>query len=198
MKPSGIIAAARRILNDEDADLQRASDPELLGYVNDYIKQLVRTMPSLLIETREITLVEGELQSLDRLTTNGLTDVLKNEAGRYVRRIDLDALEAQFGTWRSETAGPSVEWAPLRGDPWGFIVYPPAVDGAKLHVRLTPVPGTFALADDLPVADHFEPSAAHYVAARALTKNTNMADTQRGQALMVTASVMAGVSEPQS
>lgn len=194
MTPTQVIATARRILNDEDADLRRTEDAELLEYTNDFLRQLVKSIPSLLIETREISLVAGELQSVDRLTTNGLAGVYKNSAGRHVRLIDIASLEAQYGsTWRNEVAGPTVEWAPMPDDPWGFMVYPPAVAAQKLHVRVTPVPSDLAIGAPMPVADTFLPAAAHYVAGRTLMKNTSVSDTQRGQGLLVIAATLAGI-----
>lgn len=195
MKLSDIIGDARVILSDADASEYQHSAQELVVYGNDFLLQLIQAKPDLLVNTVEITLVDGELQAIDRLTTNGLSQILKREDGRYVRQISRASLEAEFSSFPSGAAGPAVEWAPMGDDKWAFMVYPPSSAGQKLKARVFDIPAAIGAADVCPVSDIYRAAGAHYVAGRALMKNTNPQGAAKGQALISIAATLAGISK---
>lgn len=193
MKLSDIISGARVILNDEDASEYQHATADLIRYANDYLLRITKLAPELMVETRQIVLVAGELQSIDRLTTNGLSRILKRQDGLRPRLVALDALDLQFNTWPASDAAPVKEWAPIGDDPWSFMVYPPSPAGQTLQVRVFAVPGQIGLDDVCPIADSFRAAGEHFVAGRALVKNTNPQAVAKGQALLQMAATLSGV-----
>lgn len=196
MLPSQVFSQARVILNDPAGGSPRWSDANLLVYYNDYRKSLARGKGELFTELSTATLVDGEVQTVDRKTTFGLVDVLKNKDGAAVREVDRDSMALQAPAWRSATKGAMKVWMRLKGDPFRFLCYPPATAGDTAQVSVVQVPADIDIANiavDDGIGDAYRSSAASYVAGMALTVNTNAADTQKGMTLLNAAMTMAGI-----
>ncbi len=199
MTPSQVFSQSRVILNDPAGGTPRWSDADLLTYYNDYRKALARAKGELFTELSTLNMVEGEVQTVDRKTTFGLVDVLKNTSGDAVRGpIDRNSLELSLRTWRKSTPAPMREWARINQvDPFRFLCYPPAAAGDTAQVMVISIPQDILIASigaDDGISDAYRNSAATFVAGMALTVNTNAADTQKGLALISSAMTLAGAS----
>lgn len=184
MKLSEIISGARVILNDEDASEYQHATADLIRYANDFLLRITKLAPELMVQTREIALAAGELQSLDKLTTNGLSRILKRQDGLRPRLVSMEALDLQFNDWPASQVASIKEWAPVGDDPWSFMVYPPSPAGQLLQVRVFAVPTRIGLDDVCPISDSYRAAGEHFVAGRALVKNTNPQAVAKGQALL--------------
>jgi len=189
VKPSDAIADARVILNDPGTGTPRWSDEVLLGYFNDFLRAFAKAQPVYFAMPATITLSAGELQSVSTETTNGLLDILKNKASQSVRRVDRAALDNSLRAWRRKPAGAMDSWAMLAaGDPFRFLVYPPAAanDTAQAMVAAVPaaVESAAITANLVTVPSTFKPAFASYIAGRALAVNTGAADTEKGLVLI--------------
>lgn len=195
MTPASVISSARRITNDLDPALYRATDVEMLEYVNDFSKALARGKPGFLTGIVQVQLAPGEFQQVSRITTNGLISPLRVVlGGRHVKRIEHDALVQQFSNWGMPQTGAPSEWAPMPGNQFGFLVFPKAAGGEVLDCLVDVVPPDVGLNEQLAYGDAYRAAAVNFVAGRVLLKNTNAADVQRAAGLMSAASSLSGIN----
>ena len=197
MVPSQVITGARVVLNDPAGGTPRWSDATLLGYFNDFMKALAVARGELFITPQyPITLVSGEVQTVSKVDTLGLVDVLKNGVGEYVREVDLMEMTTQARGWAKSTKGAFKVFARKPPDLFTFYVYPPAKGGETAICSVITEPADVLIADvdtAVPVANAYRAAGVNYVAGRALAVNTNAADVQKGTALVATAMTFAGV-----
>lgn len=201
MVPSLAIAGARVILNDPAGTSPRWSDATLLGYFNDFMRALALQRGEFFTEQIEVPLVAGEMQSISKLTTLGLVDVLKNQSADYVREVDMTEMSVQARGWGKVAAKPFKVWMRQKADPFRFAVYPPVVippspaPAPKATVSVTALPAAVSDATkstDNGVSTVFQASAENFIAGRALTINTNAADTAKGVQLLSLAAALGG------
>lgn len=191
MKPSAAIADARVIANDPGVT-PRYSDALLLGYFNDFMKELAKRKRELFHEISEITLVAGEFQAVSRSLTNGLVDIIRNTDKQHVRKVSRQDIEQQAPRWRRATISQKpINWCwVVAQNEFDFMVYPAAVAADKLLVVVANVPADVAIgsigADIAQVSDNYRAAAASYVAGRAIAINTSSVDVQKGITLVNT------------
>jgi hypothetical protein len=191
MKPQEAIADARVIANDPNPS-PRYSDSLLLGYFNDFLKELAKRKRELFHEIKEITMVAGEFQSVSRGSTNGLIDVIRNDGNEAVNLVMRSDIEMQAPLWRKDvTTQKPINWSRVvLGNDFDFMVYPKATSGSKLLAVVAAVPVDVAADDvgiDLPnISSGYKAAAAMYVAGRAISINTSSVDVQKGIALVNT------------
>ena len=186
MTPQTIINTARRITNDIDAvaAMQRQSDDELLGYVNEALKEAAVMRPDLFSTVGDMTCTAGQCeQAITFQDAIQLLDVLCIHGGTALTPFDRTAMDQFRPGWRTDPAGPAENWSALNGDPLQFFIYPKAPVGQVLDVRYVRNPGTYALGDvigDLPAS--YEPALADYVIYRAESKDDEHTLSQRAAA----------------
>lgn len=194
MTPAAAIAGARIILNDPDDGSPRWTNAVLLRYWNDYYKGLARNRPDLFQEIQELTLVAGVIQMVSRETTFGFGTLLFNQKGEGVRPVDKLSMELQSRSWRKDAAGAVQVWSRVEGDAFRFYVWPQAKAGDIVTAMIPVVPADIAIGaigNNVPnVSDAFRASAESFIAGRALTINTNAADTAKGATLLDIAAKM--------
>jgi hypothetical protein len=196
MVPSQAITGARVILNDPAGVTPRWSDATLLQYFNDWTKALAIARGELFVEVADVTLVPGELQSVSKVDTLGIVEVLKNGLGEYVREVDLVEMSTQTRGWSRSSKGVFKVWMRANRDPYRFSVYPPAKGGEVAKVAVIEPLADILIADinaEVPITNALRASAENYIAGRALAVNTNAADISKGTALVQVAMTFAGV-----
>lgn len=194
MTPQTIINTARRIFQDMGT-MPRQTDGELLGYVNEALKEAAVMRPDLFSTLGTFNCAAGAQQKLDFANAHQLLDVLATAAGVGLTPMDYVALDLFQPAWRAGTQGPAQQWARLEGDPLAFLVYPPSTAGQQLQTRYVRIPATYGLGDvitDLP--DTFEPALADYVVYRTESKDDEHVLGQRAAAHYAAFKTKFGVS----
>jgi hypothetical protein len=194
--PAQAIAGARVILNDPAGPSPRWSDATLLGYFNDFMRSLAVARGELFTGDAQVTLAPGERQSVSRVDTLGIVEVLKNGNGEYVREVSKDEMSVQTRGWGKSTKGHFKVWMRAANDPFRFSIYPPAKGGETALVAVTALPADVQMAainTDNGHSNAWRAGAENFIAGRALTINTNAADTAKGAALLQVAAAFTGV-----
>lgn len=183
MTPAQIIASARYTLNDTMTDY-RQSDDELLGYINDGLKEAVILRPELFATIGDYNCIADQCeQGILFADAVALMEVLCIHGGSALLPFDLMAMNAFNPGWRTDTAGPATQWTKFANDPLKFYVYPKAPANQVLDVRYVRNPTTVALGDsiiDLPVV--YQPALVDYVVYRSEMKDSEHVLSQRAQA----------------
>jgi len=183
MTPSEIIAAARAILNDEDAGGYRYPDADLLGYVNDAIKSCVALRPEWFSTIGDYTCISGQCdQALDFEDAVSLIEVLCHHEGNAILPFDLAAMDAFAPGWRAVAAGPATQWAKFANDPIRFYIYPKAPVAQVIDVRYIRRPASYAM--DAPITeipDIYRPALVDYVVGMAESRDDEHVVSQRAQ-----------------
>lgn len=168
-RPSDIIATARNIYNDADSVLYRKDDTELLAYVNEGILAISALKPELFNTIGDLECVAGTVeQSVTFADAQVLTEVLCIHDGNALTPFDMAVMSAFRPEWRSDDAGPAVQWTRKAGDPLRFFIYPKAPVSQILDIAYIRVPLVLALTDaitEIPVG--YLPALVDYVVYRA-------------------------------
>ena len=186
MTPNSIITTARYLVQDlgTQSGIFRQSAAELLGYVNEALKEAAAMRPDLFTTVRAFTCLADQCeQTLAYADTARLLDVLCITGGAALTPMDRMTMDQFRPAWRNDPAGPAVQWTALEGDPLRFFIYPKAPAAQSLDVKAVRIPTTYGLADvitDLP--DTFEPALADYVVYRTEMKDDEHAMSQRAGA----------------
>lgn len=138
MLASEVIDRATIILQD-NANV-RWTRIELLKWLNDAQREIVIVRPDATAMNAAITLVAGTKQSLPD-TAVQLLDVVRNTAGRAIRMVQREILDAQQPDWHTHTKSSTVRHYMFDvRDPKHFYVYPPAVAGVSIETVYSTVP----------------------------------------------------------
>lgn len=186
MTPQDIITTARYLVQDlgTASGIYRQEDPELLGYVNEALKEVATLRPDLFSTIGDLTCATGKAeQGVTFLDAQALLDVMCIHEGRAITPMDRRALDLFMPDWRNAPPAQAEHWAPIEGDPLRFLIYPPAPAGQVLDVRYVRIPGTYTLTDtigDLP--DNYAPALADYVVYRAEMKDDEHVNANRAAA----------------
>lgn len=198
MTPKDIITRARYITNDAgtSAAIYRQDDAELLGYVNDGLKEAAILRPDLFSAVGDMTCTAGQCeQSITFQDAVQLLDVLCIHGGNSVMPFDRATMDQFRPGWRTDAAGPAQNWSPLNGDPLQFYIYPKAPAGQVLDVRYVRNPLTYSMNDtigDLPSS--YLPALTDYVVYRAESKDDEHVISQRAVAHYAAFKIKFGVT----
>lgn len=157
-----LIDQVRRTLNDEVDTAEfpyRWSNEELLRWISDGQREVVKHKPEANVVTAVFTPVVGETyQTLDFNACYKLVRVEANVVsgdtpiyGTAIRLVQRDVLDSFQPGWHSrvetvpETTGAFFRaWAACAHDPRGFYLYPTPVAGQQVWVTYAAVPGELA------------------------------------------------------
>lgn len=196
MTPQDIITQARYMTLDTDSTVPRQTSAELLGYVNEGLKEAAILRPDLFSTVGDMTCVAGQCeQAITFQDATRLLDVLCIHGGTALTPFDRATMDQFRPGWRTDAAGPAQNWSPLNNDPLQFFIYPKAPAGQVLDVRYVRNPGTYALGDtigDLP--ESYAPALASYVVFRAESKDDEHVLSQRAAAQYAVFKSLFGVS----
>lgn len=190
------MTTARFVLLDTDTVAPRNTDSELLGYVNDGIKEVSSHLPMLFSTVAQHACTAGVVeQTLSFTSAIALIEVLSIHNGVAVTRFDRPTLDLFRPTWRSDAAGVAQQWAPLAEDPLRFFIYPAAPASQSLDVRYARIPAVFTIDQsitDLP--DSYKPALVDYVVYRAELKDDENVLSARSAAMHNAFLLKIGVS----
>lgn len=198
MTPQEIITQARYITNDFDnSATYRQSDPELLTYVNEGLKEMAAFMPMMFSTAGDMTCEAGKAQqAVTFLDAVRLVDVVSIHDGPAITPMDRRVFDLFAPGWRQADPGPARHWAPLDNDPLNFFIYPPAPAGQVLDVRYVRNPGVYAINDEIgDVPEAMLPALADYVVYRAESKDDEHVLTGRAMAFYASFKSKIGVVE---
>jgi hypothetical protein len=184
-----IIDRVRLQLIDNGA-VKRWSDTELLLWLSDGQRAIVTASPGNSSSTEVVPLVAGTKQNIPS-DGNMLLYIVRNTnssgttAGRAVRIVSREILDAQNPDWHSSTAAAVVQnyiFDPQ--EPTKYYVYPPNTGTGYVEMVYSHLPGEMtSLTDTLVVQDIYQTALFDYVMFRAHQKDSDFA---AGQAIATT------------
>jgi len=209
-----IIQRATDLLQDQTSI--RWPVRELIRWLNDAQRSIVKARPDAMNTTATVTLAAGTRQDLDNMSLTPppakLIEITRNMADTStkgaVTLINRKILDAQTPGWHNVTSGVNVIHYMFDGrDPKTFYVYPPATTLAQLELMYSAYPTDIAdVADgvtytavtgNLSLPDIYADDVLNLVMYRAYSKDSEYAgDPNKAAAYlqMVTASLGAEVA----
>lgn len=186
MTPQTIITAVRYLYNDSETDpsLQRKLDAELLGYVNEGIKEISILVPNLFNSIRSLTCTAGAVeQTLAFADAQAIVDVPCIHGAGALTVFDWDTMNQFRPGWRADTAGPAKQWCRRQGDPLRFFIYPPAPVSQTLDVMYVHNPTDYALTDTITELPYgYAGALVDYVVYRAESSDDEHSNSGRAAA----------------
>lgn len=179
MKASAVLARCIDILQDTTS--VRWPEPELIRYLNDAQREVVKDRPDSSAVNSPMQLVSGTKQTIPSLGMR-LIEVVRNMGpdgetpGRAVRIVDREILDAQHPNWHFDDPSNVVKhYAHDNRDPRHFYVYPPIPALAQVYLEVVYssapteiVSGT----DDLSLDDIYANALIDYTLYRAYSKDS--------------------------
>lgn len=164
----------------QDTTNIRWPTPELLRYLNDAQREVVKDRPDATAANESMALVAGTKQHIPALGLK-LIDVPRNMGvngttpGRAIRIVDREALDAQRPDWHTETATAEVKhFMHDARDPLRFYVYPPATGTAQVEVVYSTAPTEITQeTDDIGVPDIYVNALIDFTLYRAYSKDAD-------------------------
>ena len=155
---------------------------ELLGWLNDGLRQIVVIQPNASNTVAAVKLVAGARQSIPadgwlllgincNLGTTGTTP------GRAVRQVSRDLLDSFDPDWRTATASAITKdfWYDLQ-DQTAFHVYPPSTGTNYLQVNYSQQPANLTSESQvIPIFDVYQGALVDYMMYRACSKDAEYA-----------------------
>jgi len=209
-----IIHRATDILQDQTSVRWPVS--ELVRWLNDAQRAVVKARPDAMNTTATMTLVAGSRQDLDSASLTSppakLIEITRNLAAsstkQAVRMVDRHILDAQTPGWHNLTGSVNiVHYMFDPRDPKTFYVYPPATSAAQLEVMYSAYPTDItepgdgaiwsAVTGDLSLPDIYADDVLNLVLYRAYSKDAEYAgNAERAAAYLnlVTASLGAEIA----
>lgn len=180
-----IVDRAALLLFDETG--VRWTPTELLGYLSDAQREIVKLDPSANSRNDVVQLEPGTRQSIPAhgmtlikcirmMGTDGQTP------GRAVRQIDAETIDATRPNWHTEApAAEAKHWMFDNRDPAHFYVTPPQPDPAHhMEILYAATPGEVsAVGDVIELGDHYQTPILYFILARALMKDTSTQNPQK-------------------
>lgn len=181
IKAQSIVTEALTTLLDPSQ--VRYSNTELLGYLNDGQREIVRLRPAANTVLSSIQLSAGTRQQIPA-GGQELIDVIRGMGsdgqtpGRAVRQVDRHTLDAANPLWHQDTASLDIVHFMFDDrDPTHFYVTPPQPNPAGyVEVSYAAIPADIALTDSITLADSYSTGLLYYVLARAYAKDSGSAD----------------------
>lgn len=185
---------AQDILNKASVLLQdttnvRWPQAELLGWLNDALREIAIARPDQSSKYGNVSLVAGTRQTLPadaielmRVVRN--TGVGGTTPGLAIRKVPQELLDSQIPNWHATAPAATIKHFTYDArDPHHFYVYPPADGTTEVEVLYNAAPAKLnAYTDTIVIDDIFANSALDYVMFRAYSKDLEEAgNTQRAE-----------------
>lgn len=172
-----IFSRAAIVLNDDEH--VRWTRDELFLWLNDAASEIVIRRPAARAVTREITLIEGALQSLPESAVQ-LLDIIRNIPGRPISRAMRRLIDDQSPDWYSMNPArtKAIRHYTLEDvTPTEFYVYPPAKAGMKVEAKFSEAPPLVTKTTDTLDLDRvYVGPVVSYILYRALAKDSEYAN----------------------
>ena len=182
LTPNDVLVRASDIM--QDTTHVRWPMEELLRYLNDGRREVAIVRPDLYAKIQVITLLLGTKQDIPSDGARFMDAIrnvnpIGNTAGRAVRIVEREVLDAQRPDWHNETPGEVKHFMFDERTPKVFYVYPPAAAGNKLEIAYSQTPQEILLAnistDQMTAEDIYTGALVDYVCYRAFSKDAEYA-----------------------
>lgn len=180
MQASEIIARVTDILQDKTN--VRWTEAELIQWINDAQREVVMYRPEAYSVNTTFQLASNQTKQTLPAAAMRLLDVIRNmgngaTAGRAIRLIQREILDAQRPDWHSDTASSEIKHYMFDSrDPRSFYVYPKPASSTYIELLYTAIPAAITNSSGtLTVRDDFLNSLVDYVCFRAYTKDAEYA-----------------------
>ena len=148
MTPANVITEARKLISDV-RDTQRYSDADMLGFVNQTLKRMAMYRPDLFLQVGEITTTPNTTLQTMPADSIRLVEIFGVKGGDTVTEVDRDTFDQTFPGWRSQPAGPPVNFMRHVRNPNLYFLYPQPSSGVILLAEYAKVPTDYALNDPI-------------------------------------------------
>ncbi len=183
--PREVISTARYIITDNDPDgVFRQENDELVGYVNDGLREISIILPQLFLATTDLPCVPGKVeQAISFADAQVLIDVIRVKGGRFLLPADMAAMSAFNPNWAEADAGEPGNWFRHANDPLRFYLSRKAPADQVLEVKYVRSPVVVTIDDEITdVSSSFMPALANYVIYRAESKDDEHVNSGRAAA----------------
>lgn len=167
----------------------RWPESEMISWVNDATREIVLMHPQASVTTANPIVVAGTRQTFSGLSiTNGIRviDVVRNltsalVAGRAIRLITREVLDAQRPSWHTETGTEVIHWMYDPRDTKSFYIYPALssatiATSAKVELTYSSSPTELTtVGQTIAVDDVYANAILNYVLFRAYSKDAEYA-----------------------
>lgn len=148
MTPAEIIVEVRKLVQDTRTPY-RYSDADLLGYVNQTLKNMAIVRPDLFTEIVDIpTTPDVAVQSLPAEALR-LVDIFQVKDGDAIVEVDRETMSRNYPGWMSETSGTPVNFMRHVKNPDRFFLYPRPATGVVLVGEYARTPPDYGLSDEI-------------------------------------------------
>jgi len=211
---ASIIHRATDLLQDQTSVRWPAN--ELVRWLNDAQRAIVKVRPDSMNTTATMTLVAGSRQDLDNASLTPppakLIEITRNMAATStkgaVRLVPRQILDAQTPGWHNLSGSVNIlHYMFDPRDPKTFYVYPPATTSAQLEVMYSAYPTDIvepadgalhtAVVGNISLPDIYADDVLNYVMARSYLKDSEYAGNSEraaGYLAMITASLGAEIA----
>jgi hypothetical protein len=84
-------------------------------------------------------------------------------------------------------------WMRSATNPREFFTYPPRLGGTLSNVEYSVVPAEVTLGDDISLPDHYAEALTDYIAYRALSEDTDLAEPGRAEHFLTQYKIRLGI-----
>ena len=185
MSPQDAITEARYLLNDTDSTEYRQSNAELLGYVNDCMREISTIRPDLFLTVGDYTCIQSQCEQVITFQdAQRLVMPTCIHGGAALTRFDIGTLDTFLPQWRAATPAAATQWSQYQGDPLRFFIYPPAPASVQvLDIQYIKLPTALLIDDTITeIPASMLPAITDYVVYRASSKDDEHSDSGRAVA----------------
>jgi hypothetical protein len=210
-----VIDRVREIVNDNATAFittLRWSDAELLLWLTDAQREIVKTKPEAYPVTEVFTVAAGiPRQRLDPAVAYRLIRVEANTRGvgesdaiiygDVIRIVERDVLDAFYPRWTQQVSADITDYYKAycmdANDPLAFWLSPPAADGMNVWVTYVGVPATVTSVDDgLSLSDIYIAPIVDYMVYRGLVKESREGNREVAERFLRSFYAALGVHRP--
>lgn len=201
IKTRQVVDRAKTALMDETG--VRWGETELIGYLNDGQREIVKYKPEANTVNEPVLLVPGTKQSLPAGTV-ALIDINRNMGadgstpGDIIHETSKRTLDAILPGWhKGISSATALHFCFDERDPKTFYVYPPQPASGMGYVEMvrSANPADCSLADNLSLADEFANDLHHYILFRAHSKETEAASPAKAAGYLQAFGQSLGIKE---
>jgi hypothetical protein len=154
--PATLFPDVRVLINDTDATAYRYSDSVLITKLDSALKRVSVVRPDLFTTIGNVPCVA--LTTVQQVPNYGrVVEVFQVAGGGGVVEANREVFDISYPTWRSDPAGPAVNWMRHARNPSVFFIYPQAPIGQVLLVEYTVAPTVAAVNDPIGLNDMYAP-----------------------------------------
>lgn len=151
---------------------------EMVLWAYDGAAAILRERPPAGTETEQLTLTEGALQQPTGNVIQ-ILDITRVVGGRPIERTSRRQLDSWEPDWyQEEPTSDLIHYTYDERKPTQFYVYPPAKAGTVVEGLVVRLPDPFTKDSDIPMGREYLDPLVSYMAHRAISKDTDYADSQ--------------------